>query len=265
VDLELSGKRALVTGGSRGIGLAVAKALAAEGADVALLARDKAALEAARETVAAASGRQVLAVSADTGDDESVRAAVRAVVEGLGGVDILVNAAARPNTGAVTGIEKFDAADFSEQVNVKVLGYLRCIREVVPLMRAAGWGRIINISGQAARSTGAITGSVRNVAVAAMTKNLADELGKDGINVNVVHPGVTVTEHTPQTLALRAERAGVSVPEIERRIGASIGIGRLVTAAEVATVVAFLASPKSVALNGDAITASGGNVGPIYY
>lgn len=265
MDLELSGKRALVTGGSRGIGLAVAKALAAEGADVALLARDKAALEAARETVAAASGRQVLAVSADTGDDESVRAAVRAAAEGLGGVDILVNAAARPNTGAVTGIEKFDAADFSEQVNVKVLGYLRCIREVVPLMRAAGWGRIINISGQAARSTGAITGSVRNVAVAAMTKNLADELGKDGINVNVVHPGVTVTEHTPQTLALRAERAGVSVPEIERRIGASIGIGRLVTAEEVATVVAFLASPKSVALNGDAITASGGNVGPIYY
>ena len=254
-----------MTGGSRGIGLAVAKALAAEGADVALLARDKAALEAARETVAAASGRQVLAVSADTGDDESVRAAGRAVAEGLGGVDILVNAAARPNTGAVTGIENFDAADFSEQVNVKVLGYLRCIREVVPLMRAAGWGRIINISGQAARSTGAITGSVRNVAVAAMTKNLADELGKDGINVNVVHPGVTVTEHTPQTLALRAERAGVSVPEIERRIGASIGIGRLVTAEEVATVVAFLASPKSVALNGDAITASGGNVGPIYY
>ncbi|MFY9774290.1 MAG: SDR family NAD(P)-dependent oxidoreductase, partial [Trebonia sp.] len=98
-----------MTGGSRGIGLAVAKALAAEGADVAVLARDKAALETARETVAALSEGQVLAVSADTGDDESVRAAVRAVVDGLGGVDILVNAAARPNTGAVTGIEKFDA------------------------------------------------------------------------------------------------------------------------------------------------------------
>ena len=265
MDLELTGKRAVVTGGSRGIGLAVARALAAEGADAALLARDKAALEAARDAVAAQSGRRVLAVSVDTADDESVREGMRAVVEGLGGVDILVNAAARPNTGAVTGIEKFDAADFSEQVNVKVLGYLRCIREVVPLMRAAGWGRIINISGQAARNTGAITGSVRNVAVAAMTKNLADELGKDGINVNVVHPGVTVTEHTPQTLALRAERAGVSVPEIERQIGASIGIGRLVTAEEVATVVAFLASPKSVTLNGDAITASGGAVGPIYY
>ena len=265
MDLELTGKRAVVTGGNRGIGLAVARALAAEGCDVALVARDKAALDAARESIAAASGRTVLALTCDTGDDESVAAMAAAVTEGLGGADILVNAAARANSGAVVGIEGFDAAEFGEQVNVKVLGYLRCIREVVPLMRAAGWGRIINISGQAARSTGAITGSVRNVAVAAMTKNLADELGKDGINVNVVHPGVTVTEHTPQTLALRAERAGVSVPEIERRIGASIGIGRLVTAEEVATVVAFLASPKSVALNGDAITASGGNVGPIYY
>jgi len=268
VDLELVGKRAIVTGGNRGIGLAVAKALAAEGAHVALVARDATALAAASTAVLEAGGPaagQVITVSCDTGDDHAVRRMAADVAAAFGGVDILVNAAARPNTGAVVGIEEFDDAEFTEQVNVKVLGYLRCIREVVPLMRAAGWGRIINISGQAARTTGAITGSVRNVAVAAMTKNLADELGKDGINVNVVHPGVTVTEHTPQTLALRAERAGVSVPEIERRIGASIGIGRLVTAEEVATVVAFLASPKSVALNGDAITASGGSVGPIYY
>ena len=265
MDLELSGKRAIVTGGNRGIGLAVARALAAEGCDVALVARDKAALEAARESVAAASGRTVLAVSADTGDDQSVRDMAASVVAGLGGVDILVNAAARPNTGAVVGIDGFDAAEFAEQVNVKVLGYLRCIREVVPHMRASGWGRIVNISGLAARSTGAITGTVRNVAVAALTKNLADELGRDGINVTVVHPGVTVTEKTPEILAMRAERAGVSVAEIERRLGAAVGVGRLITADEVAAVVAFLASPKSVAVNGDAITVGGGAIGPVYY
>lgn len=265
MDLELTGKRAIVTGGSRGIGLAVARALAAEGADVALVARDKAALATARDSVAAASGRRVIAVSADTGDDQSVRDMVRAVADGLGGADILVNAAARPNTGAVTGIGEFDVADFADQINVKVLGYLRCIRAVVPLMRAGGWGRIVNVSGLAARSTGAITGTVRNVAVSALTKNLADELGKDGINVTVVHPGVTVTESTPENLALRAARAGVPVAEIERRLGASVGIGRLVTAEEVAAVVAFLASPKSVAINGDAIVVSGGAVGPVYY
>ena len=265
MDLELSSKRAIVTGGNRGIGLAVARALAAEGCDVALVARDKAALQAARESVAAASGRTVLAVSADTGDDQSVRDMAAAVVAGLGGVDILVNAAARPNTGAVVGIDGFDAAEFAEQVNVKVLGYLRCIREVVPHMRAGGWGRIVNISGLAARSTGAITGTVRNVAVVALTKNLADELGRDGINVTVVHPGVTVTEKTPEILALRAERAGVSVAEIERRLGSAVGVGRLITADEVAAVVTFLASPKSVAINGDAITVGGGAIGPVYY
>jgi len=265
MDLLLTGKRAIVTGGSRGIGLAVARALAVEGCDVALVARDKIALEAARESVAAVSGRTVLAVSADTGDDQSVADMAAAVAGEFGGVDILVNAAARPNTGAVVGIDGFDAAEFSEQVNVKVLGYLRCIRAVVPFMRANGWGRIVNISGLAARSTGAITGTVRNVAVAALTKNLADELGRDGINVNVVHPGVTVTEQTPEILAGRAARAGVSVAEVERQLSASVGIGRLVTADEVAAVVTFLASPKSAAVNGDAIVVSGGAVGRIYY
>jgi NAD(P)-dependent dehydrogenase (short-subunit alcohol dehydrogenase family) len=180
MDLELTGKRAVVTGGNRGIGLAVARALAAEGCDVALVARDKAALDAARDVVAAASGRTVLALPCDTGDDESVAAMAAAVTEELGGADILVNAAAKANTGAVVGIDGFDADEFGEQVNVKVLGYLRCIRAFVPHMRDAGWGRIVNVSGLAARSSGAITGTVRNVAVAAMTKNLADELGKHG-------------------------------------------------------------------------------------
>jgi NAD(P)-dependent dehydrogenase (short-subunit alcohol dehydrogenase family) len=265
MDLELTGKRAVVTGGSRGIGLAVARALAAEGCDVALLARDAAVLAAAREQVAAESGRQVLAVIADTGNDQSVREAIAAVTDAFGGVDILVNAAARPNTGAVVGIDGFDAEEFSEQVNVKVLGYLRCVQAVVPSMRASGWGRIVNISGLAARSTGAITGTVRNVAVSALTKNLADELGRDGINVTVVHPGVTVTEKTPEILALRAERAGVPVAEAQRRIAAAVSIGRLVTAEEVAAVVAFLSSPKSVAINGDAISVGGGATGPVYY
>ena len=247
MDLELTGKRAIVTGGSRGIGLAVARALAAEGSHVALVARDAAVLAAARKAV------------------DAVRDMMAAVVDGLGGVDILVNAAARPNTGAVVGIDGFDPADFAEQVNVKVLGYLRCIRAVVPLMRGNGWGRIINISGLAARSSGAITGSVRNVAVAALTKNLADELGRDGINVTVVHPGFTLTEKTAETLARRAARAGQSVAEVERQLTASVSIGRIVTADEVAAVVAFLASPRSVAINGDAISVGGGAVGPIHY
>jgi NAD(P)-dependent dehydrogenase (short-subunit alcohol dehydrogenase family) len=260
VDLELTGRRALVTGGSRGIGLAIARALAAEGADVALVARGEQALQRAAEEVAAESGRRVIAVAADTGDDASVAALVERVVEQLGGVDILVNAAATPATRA-----PFTDDDLEAEINVKVRGYLRCARAVAPQMVQRGWGRIINISGLAARSTGSVVGSVRNIAVAAMSKNLADELGPQGVNVVVVHPGMTRTERTPDALAAMAEARGTTVAEVERALEGAVSIGRLVTAEEVATVVAFLASPKSVALNGDPVVASGGARGPIHY
>jgi NAD(P)-dependent dehydrogenase (short-subunit alcohol dehydrogenase family) len=101
--------------------------------------------------------------------------------------------------------------------------------------------------------------------VAALTKNLADELGRSGINVTVVHPGLTRTEKTPGVIAARAESTGVSPEEVERRMGAGNAIGRLIDADEVAAVVTFLASPRSVAINGDAIACGGGQVGVIHY
>jgi NAD(P)-dependent dehydrogenase (short-subunit alcohol dehydrogenase family) len=260
VDLELTGRRALVTGGSRGIGLAVARALAAEGADVALVARGEEALRSAAADVARASGRTVIAAPADTGDDASVAAMVGHVVAELGGVDILVNAAATPATGA-----PFTDDDLEGEINVKVRGYLRCARAVAPLMVESGWGRIVNIAGLAARNTGNVVGTIRNVAVAAMTKNLADELGPRGINVTVVHPGMTRTERTPEAVAAMARSRETTVEELERALEAGVSIGRLVTAEEVAAVVVFLASPKSVAVNGDAVAAGGGARGSIYY
>jgi NAD(P)-dependent dehydrogenase (short-subunit alcohol dehydrogenase family) len=260
VDLELTGRRALVTGGSRGIGLAVGRALAAEGADVALVARGEEALRDAAEEVAVESGRRVIAVTADTGDDASVSAMVGEVIAQLGGVDILVNAAATPATRA-----PFTDDDLEAEINVKVRGYLRCARAVAPQMVERGWGRIINISGLAARSTGSVVGSVRNVAVAAMSKNLADELGPRGVHVVVVHPGMTRTERTPDALAAMADARGTTAAELERALESAVSIGRLVTAEEVANVVAFLASPRSVAINGDPVVASGGARGSIYY
>jgi NAD(P)-dependent dehydrogenase (short-subunit alcohol dehydrogenase family) len=251
VDLGLAGKRAVVTGGSRGIGLAIAGTLAAEGADIALLARDPARLDAARQRLAA-SGRRVLALSADTTDDAAVRAAIARAAAELGGVDILVNSAAEPPPpGTPRALADLVDADLLAAIDIKVLGYLRCARAAAPYMIASGWGRIINISGLAARSAGLPSSSIRNVAVAALTKNLADELGRSGINVTVVHPGATVTERT------QAEAAA--------RLAAGVSIGRVVTAAEVADVVAFLASPRSVAINGDAIAVGGGAPGAIHY
>jgi NAD(P)-dependent dehydrogenase (short-subunit alcohol dehydrogenase family) len=264
MDLELNGKRAIVTGGSRGIGLAVARVLVAEGTSVALAARERATLDRAVAEIRAGAVGEVIGVEVDTRDDDSVAAMVAKTVGELGGIDILVNAAAKPDAVA-TNLTSLTNDIFWEAINTKVLGYLRCIRAVAPHMTAQGWGRIVNISGLAARSAGSLNGAMRNVAVAAMTKSLADELGRDGVNVTVVHPGVTRTDALDATLAERAKREAVEVAALQRQLGAAVTIGRLVDAEEVAWVVAFLASPKSVSITGDAIAVGGGQVGPIFY
>lgn len=265
MDLLLQGKRAIVTGASRGIGRAVAEALAAEGASIAAVARGQGDLDAVVADLRAG-GATAIALFADTRDDASVRAMVEAAVAGLGGVDILVNAAARPSGNApIPSLAELTDDALREEVETKVLGYLRTSRAVAPHLIAQGWGRIINVSGLAARSAGSLVGSVRNVAVAAMTKNLADELGPQGINVTVVHPGMTVTERTPGMIADRAQRTGVTLEQAARQMGSGASIGRLVTAQEVAAVITFLASPLSVAITGDAIAVGGGTRGPIYY
>jgi NAD(P)-dependent dehydrogenase (short-subunit alcohol dehydrogenase family) len=267
MDLQLNGKRALVTGGSRGIGKAIARALASEGVDVALLARDPQRLTAAAAELSAASGRRVIGVSADTGDDAAVKRAVAEAETALGGgIDILVNAAAEPAGYAPPPLlAEITGAFFHEQLDIKVLGYLRTAQAVAPGLKARGWGRIINISGLAARLTGNTVGSIRNVGVAALTKNLADELGPHGINVTVVHPGVTVTERTPDLLAHHAQRRGVDTSVVQSEFDAGNSTGRVVTAEEVADVVVFLASPRSRSINGEAIAVGGGFPRAIHY
>jgi NAD(P)-dependent dehydrogenase (short-subunit alcohol dehydrogenase family) len=265
VDLQLTGKRAIVTGGSRGIGYAAGEALAGEGAEVVLAARTQETLDTAAAQLSR-NGRRVLAIATDTADDDSVLAMVSRTVSELGGVDILVNAAARPATpGAGRELASVSDDDVRAEVETKVLGYLRCARAVAPHMVAQGWGRIINISGLAARQASGVVGSIRNIAVAAMTKNLADELGPSGVNVTVVHPGLTVTERTPALISGVAQARGISESEAEAALTAGITVGRMITAAEIGDVVAFLASPRSVAITGDAIAAGGGMRGTIHY
>jgi len=267
MDLELKDKRALVTGGSRGIGKAVALALAREGADVALLARDATRLAGAAAEIAAATGRRVVPVVADTSDDAQVARAVAEAMQQLGGgIDILVNAAAEPGGyAAPPTLGEITGDFFQREMDIKVMGYLRCAREVVPHMKKAAWGRIVNISGLAARQTGNTVGSMRNVAVAAMTKNLADELGPAGIHVTLVHPGLTRTERTAALVEAQAKAQGVAAATILKRMADGNSIRHLVDAAEVADVVVFLASPKSIAINGESIAAGGGAPRAIHY
>jgi len=265
MDLQLNGKRALITGGSRGIGLAVAEALLDEGVHVALAARAASATCTPLDKLAGRPARAV-AIPTDTADDESVRAMAARASQLLGGVDILVNAAAEPaKPGPPPTLAAITDDALRAELETKVLGYLRCARALAPGMVERGWGRIINISGLNARTASSLIGSMRNVSVAAMTKNLADELGPAGINVTVVHPGFTVTERAPETLAAFGAQRGVSAEQAAADIAKGVSIGRLVTAAEVASVVAFLASPRSVAITGDAVPTGGGQRGPIYY
>jgi NAD(P)-dependent dehydrogenase (short-subunit alcohol dehydrogenase family) len=265
MDLELAGKTAIVTGGSRGIGKAIARELAREGVDVAIVARSADALEATAAELAEETGRAIVPIVADTGSDASVKAMVEQAARALGHIDILVNCAAQPGGQAPPPklAEITDDAFYSD-VNVKVMGYLRCAREVAPHMIGQGWGRIISISGLAARSTGSTIGSIRNVAVVALSKNLADELGPKGINVTVVHPSLTRTEKTADVIAARAQRQGISPAEAEQRMVNNL-VGQWIDARDIAHVVTFLASPKSVAINGDAIPAGGGIPNTIYY
>src|SRR5881227_1559118 len=219
MDLGLQDKHAIVTGGSRGIGKAIARELAGEGADVAIVARNKADLEATARELAAETNRRILPLAADVTSKEQVERAVAEAAQQLGGLHILVNSGSAPGGSATaTGpIETVIDEDLIEDFNVKYVGALRCSRAVIPFMKTAGWGRIINISGGNARNAGNLSGGARNAGLVHMTKTLAVQLGRHGITVNCIHPGTTRTERTPSLLAARAAQLGVSPEEAERR------------------------------------------------
>jgi NAD(P)-dependent dehydrogenase (short-subunit alcohol dehydrogenase family) len=266
MDLQLEGKVAIVTGGSRGIGKAIGKILAQEGANVALVARNKAALDAAVQDVAAAGSGQAKGFLCDTTDDAAVKKMVADAVAAFGRVDVLVNCAAKPSGQArPPKYDEITSEEVWDHVNTKVVGYLRTAREVAPHMIKQKSGRIINVSGMGAHHTGTTIGSIRNVGVAALTKNLADELAPHGIQAICIHPGLIRTEATPGVLAAQAKAQGVSEAEIEKRFAGRNLINHLITADEIGYVVAFLASPKAIAINGDSIPAGGGTPGVIFY
>jgi NAD(P)-dependent dehydrogenase (short-subunit alcohol dehydrogenase family) len=244
MDLGLSGRVAIVTGGSRGIGRAIAKMLASEGVDVAICARQRQALEEAAKTLSQETGRRIIPIVADTMSSESVAQLVDMTMKTFGRVDVLVNNASTPG-GMVRGpLAEANDKTLLEDIDTKVVGYLRCAKAVAPHMQQRRWGRIINIGGLSGRRSGNISG-LRNAAIVHLTKTLADELGAQGITVNLVHPGTTRTERTDA--------------ETERR-AATNAIRRIVDASEIAQVVTFLASTKAANVTGVAIDASGGSI-----
>lgn len=246
MDLGLRGARALVTGGNRGIGRAIASVLVAEGADVVLLARDREALAVA----AAQTGARGF-VTADTGDDAAVRVAVDEAAALLGGLDIVVNCAATRAKPGAPGLEGVVDDEFLGQLDTKALGYLRVTRAAAPHLRDGGGGQVVNIAGMNARMTGNISGTVRNLAVVGVTKSLADDLGPSGVSVICLHPGFTITE------------ANAGIEEYER-LASNNSLRHPITAAEVADVAVFLASPRGRIANGAVVTVDGGHPGLLW-
>jgi NAD(P)-dependent dehydrogenase (short-subunit alcohol dehydrogenase family) len=272
MDLGLRGKHAIVTGGSLGIGRAVALELAREGADVVIAARSKEPLEAAAKEIAGATGQRVIAIPADVTNRKQVDDMVAQAAAQLGGLHILVNSGSPPggSPGATGPIESIVDEDLLQDFNVKYVGALRCARAAIPFMKQQKWGRIVNISGTNARNAGNLSGGARNTSLVHLSKTLAVQVGRFGITVNCVHPGTTRTERTPRLLAARARELGVSPEEAEAKDFApdsprGNAICRMVDASEIASVTVFLASERAWAISGELVVATGGAGRSVYY
>lgn len=243
MSTELSGRRALVTGGASGIGLATARLLAEQGARVAVLDRSE------------FTGDGLLAVVADLTDAAAVTAAVETAVEGLGGLDILVNNA---GIGAQGGIEDNDDAEWARVLDVNVVGMVRVTRAALPALRRSSAAAIVNTSSIAATAglPQRALYSASKGAVLSLTRAMAADLIRDGIRVNAVNPGTADTPWIDRLLAVAddpaAERAALEARQPH---------GRLVQAREVAAAIAFLASPLSGSTTGAALEVDGGMSG----
>lgn len=257
MDLDLAGKQALVCGGSQGIGLAAAIELALLGADVSLLARSADALEKALSELPVVSGAQKHGyIVADMSDHPALKVQVEALANN-GPIHILVNNSGGP-PGGTAHAATIDA--FSAAFNQHLIGAQVILQALLPAMQGAGYGRIINVISTSVkepiRNLG-VSNTIRG-AVASWAKTLAAELGPSGITVNNVLPGYTRTQRLEQILNDRSRATGNPQEQIAQTMLSSVPLRRFAQASEIASVIAFLASPAAGYVNGVNIPVDGG-------
>ena len=257
MDLGLKDKVALVTGGSRSIGRAIARALLLEGAKVMITARDPQRLAATAKELASDTGGDVRAHAADLEDDDAVRRMVQATVREFGHFDILVN-----NAGTVdpAGFDDLSEAAWPRVFEQKLNGYMRCMRHAIPHLKTRGWGRIINLSGLAGKEGGPLTIPVglNNATVLNLTKSVAAIMAPYNVLVNAVVPHIIDTDRQVETMRLFSEISGKPEAEIRKERLDKLPLKRMGRAEEVASVVAFLASERSSFVCGAAWHVDGG-------
>jgi 3-oxoacyl-[acyl-carrier protein] reductase len=257
MELGLRGRKALVTGGSLGIGRAIAQELAAEGVEVAIVARDAARLEAAAAEIMRATNTRCIAIAADLTDAAALEAAMTAAQAGLGQIDILINNAGATPMGRIGDL---DDATWMKSINLKLMGYMRCARILTPPMRARKWGRVINIigrSGHQPRPT-YISGSAVNASLLSFTHALASECAPDNVLVTGVNPGPIATPRWETVVAQGAAGAGRSAEAENAAAIAGLALGRLGTPEECSGLVAFLCSDRAGFITGTNIDVDGG-------
>lgn len=259
MNLNLSGKIALVTGASRGLGFATALQLAREGAQVAINSRDPEKLSSAARQIQAETAQPVLIVPGDVVDPSVPAQLISQVTSKLGGLDILICNAGGPPPGT---FESFDDPAWQKAVELSFLNQVRLIRAALPYLRKSRHAAILTVTSMSVKQPLAnlvLSNSIR-AATVGLTKSLALELGPSGIRVNSILPGWTETERVTQLLTARAEANGTSVEEELKKIAKDSPLGRLGTPQEFANAAVFLVSPAASYITSVMLTVDGGMV-----
>jgi 3-oxoacyl-[acyl-carrier protein] reductase len=259
MDFGLEGRRALVTASSQGIGKACALELAREGADVVICARGLAALEATRDEIAAETGRRVVAVQCDLTFGSQIEELLERTRAELGGIDVLVTNAGGPPSGEFMD---FDDEAWMKAVALNLISVVRLNRGVISMMRQGDGGVIINLTSISVKEPikGLVLSNAIRAGVVGLSKTLANELGPDGIRVNVICPGYTATDRMTELMSARAEREGKRYEEIAAAFYGSVPLGRFGEPVDVARMVAFLASDAAAYITGVTVQVDGGVV-----
>lgn len=259
MDLHLQGKVALVAASSKGLGRAVASALAGEGARVMLTSRDVQQLQKTRSEIASRTGGEVACCPCDITQPADIAALVAATREQLGRLDILINNAGGPPGG---GFEQLDDAAWQGAFELNLLSYVRLIRAFLPDLKEAAGGRIINITSSSIKQPipGLLLSNAFRMGLLGLGKSLAEELAPYGILVNTVGPGRIATDRTVYLDSLKAEKRGVPVEQVQEESRRAIPLQRYGDPEEFARVVAFLASGASSYVTGTALMVDGGLV-----
>ena len=257
MDLGLKDKVALVVAASKGLGLAVAKELAREGAQVVISSRDSSRIQAAAEQIRQETGAAVLPLVADVGRAEEIKDMIDEVGKRYGRIDVLIANAGGPPSGK---FQDFDDGDWEDAFVRNFLSVVRLIRGSLPWMNAGG--RVVALASSSVRQPipGLILSNAMRAGVAALIKTLAEELADQGILLNTVCPGRIATDRLIELDSLRAQKTGLSVEEVRKEIEALIPLKRYGEPAEFARTVAFLASWANTYVTGQVLLVDGGMV-----